>query len=149
MNIDVIVLIVVGAFFIFTTYRYGKSYLTAFIVSFYPTYFLFDIIKNKLPSKESALVVGLFIVVFLAVLYVLRKNISAGSAYNESKRLLDSMILAAGALAQCAFVYYVFLPELNAIYNLSGSIDTFFSATISGTILALIPFAALLVSARG
>jgi hypothetical protein len=148
MNIDIIVLAIIGAFFIFTTYRYGKSYLTAFILSFYPAYFLYDILKGKVSSKEPIVIVGLFVVVFALVLYTLRKNIISGFAFTNTKRWIDSLILSAGALAQCAFVYYVFLPQLSSLYNLSGVVDTFFTSTLSTTILALIPFVALVVSAR-
>lgn len=148
MNIDIIVLIVIGIFFIFTSYRYGKSYLTAFILSFYPAYFLYNIIKGKVSSKEPMMIIGLFVIVFLLVLYTLRKNISAGFAFTNAKRWIDSIVLSAGALSQCAFVYYVFLPQLSALYNLSGVVDNFFTGMLSTTILALIPFVALVVSAR-
>jgi hypothetical protein len=148
MNIDVIVLSVVGLFFAFTAYKYGKSYLTAFILSFYPAYFLYDIIKTKVDSKETIVIIGLFVVVFALVLYVLRQTVSAGYSFSSGKRWVDSIVLAVGALAQCAFVYYVFLPELNSIYNLSGTVDNFFNGMLSTTILALIPFAALFISAR-
>lgn len=148
MNIDVIILAAIGIIFTIAAYKYGKSYLTAFILTFYPTYFLYDIAKAKISSQESMIIIGLFIVVFALVLYILRKNISAGFAFTNTKRWIDSFILAAGALAQSAFVYYVFLPELNALYNLSGPVDNFFTGTLSTTILAIIPFVALVVSAR-
>lgn len=148
MNIDIIVLAVIGLFFVFTAYKYGKSYLTAFILSFYPAYFLYDLVKGKVSSSEPVVIVGLFTVVLMLVLYVLRKNVSSGFAFTNTKRWIDSVILSAGALAQIAFVYYVFLPQLSTIYNLSGTVDTFFTSTLSSTILAAIPFIALVVSAR-
>ncbi|MEN9647424.1 MAG: hypothetical protein RLY57_228 [Candidatus Parcubacteria bacterium] len=148
MNIDIIVLAAIGIFFVFTAYRYGKSYLTAFILSFYPAYFLYDIVKGKVSSKEPAVIVGLFVVVFVLVLYVLRRTVSAGFAFTNAKRWIDAIVLSAGALAQIAFVYYVFLPQLSALYNVSGVVDGFFNGVLSTTILALIPFVALVVSAR-
>ena len=148
MNIDIIVLLALFALFAFATYQYGKSYFTAFILAFYPAYFLFDIVKTKVSSKEPMVIIGLFVVSFGLVLYILRKTISAGYSYSQAKHWVDSIILSLGAISQIAFVYYHTLPQLSSVYNLSGQVDQIFNTTVPYIVLALIPFIALLITAR-
>jgi hypothetical protein len=148
MNIDVIVLAVLAVFFFFVSYRYGKTFLTAFVLAFYPTYFLFDLLKEKVSSKEPIVIVGLFVVCFALVMYILRRTIAAGFSFMPGKRIIDSILLALGAISQCAFVYYFTLPQLGDLYNLSKTVDTFFNGTIPYILLATIPFIALVVAAK-
>ncbi len=148
MNIDTIVLIALAIIFIFTTYRYGKSYLTAFILAFYPAYFLFDIVKGKVASKEPIVIIGLFVICLGLMIYILRKTVSAGFSFTPAKHWIDSIALSAGAISQIAFVYYHTLPQLSTLYNLSGQVDKIFNTTIPFMVLALIPFISLLISAR-
>ncbi len=135
--------------FIYITYRYGKSYLTAFILSFYPTYFLFDVINDKfIESTDTMTVLWVFIACFALVLYILRASVHGGLAFSPGKQWLDAIALTVGAISQLAFVYYFALPEFSDIYNLSGVIDAFVNNTIPYILLTLAPFVALLVSAK-
>lgn len=148
MTPDVIALLVLSVIFFFVTYQFGKGYLTAFIIAFYPAYFLFDLVKEKVPSKEPLVIVGLFAVCFLLVLYILKKSIKGGFSFYSSKRLINSSLLTIGAISQFAFVYYYTLPQLGNLYNLSRTLDAFFNGTVPYLVLALFPFVALLITAR-
>lgn len=149
MDINLIVLIVLAIIFVFITHRYGKSYLVAFILSFYPAYFLFDVLKKDyINSSETVVVVGLFVLSFALMMYIMRKTIVAGFSFEPMKRWIDAIVLTIGAISQLALVYYYILPQLNELYTVSGPVADFFSSTVSYSILALIPFVALVVGAR-
>ncbi len=149
MDINLIGLIVLAIIFVFVTFRFGKSYLVAFLLAFYPAYFLFDLIKDDyVVSNESIVVIGIFAASFALMMYIMRKTINAGFSFSPVKRWVDSIILTLGAISQIALVYYYILPQLNSLYALSGPVANFFSNTVSYGVLALIPFVALVISAR-
>jgi hypothetical protein len=148
-NIDLIALLIIAVAFIFITYKYGKSYLTAFILSFYPTYFLFDLLKDTyVNSKDPLVIVGIFLASFALIMYILRRTIQGGFSFTPTKRWIDAIALTLGAITQLAFVYYHVLPQLGDLYNLSKVIDSFVNGTVPYLALAAAPFVALFISAR-
>jgi len=149
MDIDLIVLIVIAVIFAFVTFRFGKTYLVSFILSFYPAYFLFDLLQdNYFDSTSSSAIIGLFVVSLALMTYIHKKTVVAGFSFSPTKRWIDAVILSLGAISQCALIYYYVLPQLAGLYTLSGFVSTFFQSTVSYGVLALVPFVALLISAR-
>ncbi len=149
MNIspDIIAIVLLFVVLIAVTYRYGKSHLTSFVLAFYPTYFLFDLLRPSVTSKSPYVLVGFFAFSFALMTYVLKRSILAGHSFTTPKRWIDSVLLSLAAISEIALLYYYILP-ISEIYDISKPVDALLGTTVPHLALAIIPFVALVITSR-
>jgi hypothetical protein len=118
-----------------STYAYikGKEKGISLILSFYPSFLIFSQLpffreytaSNPASSTEAMTQVGIFLVIFIPIHFILNRFVSADFSYSKLRKIGDSFILGlltAGLVL--LFSYHVVNIEL--VYNFSSGIDAFF-----------------------
>lgn len=108
LTIDLIILIVLFVFTFFIAYKKSKKSVARFVLPFYVA----TLIYSTLPfdMKEASSKVMLFAVVYAALIFLMRKSITASSGGYGGRHFFDSLLLAFAAIFALFIAYYKILP---------------------------------------
>ncbi len=145
---DTIIVLAIVALLFFIAFQFGKSFITAIIVSIYISAFLymnaFFVQKLVFVGNEANKLfwnhLGIFLLFFVPVFYFL-KNIISGD-YGRRGKLIGSGLLAIATAGLVLAIFYQIIP-LIPVYNFSAGIDKLFATDTMFTIWLIIPLLVL------
>lgn len=146
LHIDIIIITSIFVVFLLASLKFRKSFLTTFIISFYPAYILFmhiEQVKNFDPGIKALAFFGLFATIF----YVLEKYIIADYSYVTSHKYMQAIVLSASCTSLLLFMYYFIVP-LTKYHNFGTAIDTLFTTKVPLIAWLSIPLVALFITNR-
>lgn len=143
-----ITLIAVIAFLTLLAYYKGRSVLFCVISSFYPAI----VVYKAFPYTEKAILftknkdqiffshVGLFLVIFFLIYFIMIRITHANSYMGGMSGFFDSILLSVSVTALTIILSLHILPR-HDIYNLSGSVEKFFTSEFGYFLSLVVPLA--------
>ncbi|HMP67152.1 MAG TPA: hypothetical protein PKA60_00175 [Candidatus Paceibacterota bacterium] len=121
ISLDIIIIAVIIFVLVLLCLKNKKHYVTALIVSIYPTILIYKNFPFIDFTNKTAEVIFL-IIIYFAILFILKRNISSGGNYysNYLSKILNGVILSVTFVFLLLSVYVHSLPELGNIYNFSS-----------------------------
>jgi hypothetical protein len=76
--------------------------------------------------------------IFIAFIFLLKRNFTTGRSYKKSKRLIDSTILALGSVVAVMTIYYHIIP-LETLWEFSLPFSKYLTSVVPLGVWILIP----------
>ena len=137
LTLDIIIILAIFIGSVFISFAKGEYVLARFILAFYPTTLFYLYLPFISLETPLAKIIG-FIAIYFGFIMLLKKNFTTGRSYKKSKRFLDSVILALGALVTIITIYYHIIP-LDSLWKFSLPFSKYITSIIPLGIWLIIP----------
>jgi hypothetical protein len=137
LTLDIIIILVIFLGTFIYSYNAGKKQVAKLLLAVYPALLIF----LQLPfvgGKDPAMVIGIFVGVYLIIYFLLRRNFTAPSANSGGKKFIDGLFLSISAVFTLLIIYYHVLP-ISSLYTLKLPFSGFLVEKIPFYITILIP----------
>lgn len=144
LTLDLIIIIFIFVVGVFIAFVKGENLLARFILAFYPTtlfYIYLPFINLNTPISK----VVTFAIIYAAIIFLLRRNLTTGRSYKKSKRLFDSVILSLGSLVAIMTIYYHIIP-LETVWEFSLPFSKYLTSVIPLGVWMIIPAITVAIS---
>jgi hypothetical protein len=143
LTLDVIILLAIFIFTFFVAYKKSKKSVARFIIPFYVATFIYTTLPFK--ATEASAKVLLFLAVYVVLIVLMKRSITAFGGGYGGRHILDSLMLSLSAIFSLFIAYYKILP-LEKIININFPFSAFILDKIPYYILILIPLALIYAS---
>lgn len=134
LTLDVIILLVIFIATFFIAYKKSKRSVARFILPFYVATFIYSTLPFKVAEASGKVL--LFLVVYVALIFLMKKSITATGGVGGGRHVLDSVLLSFAAIFSLFIAYYKILPIEKIIQ---------INFPFSGLILTSVPYYALIL----
>lgn len=141
LTLDLIIILAIFIFCFFLAFTRGEYLLARFLLAFYPTtlfYLYLPFIKLATPIAQ----VGGYVAIFIAMIFLLKKNLTTGRSYKKSKQLFDCLILSLASILTVMTIYYHIIP-VDEFWALSLPFSQYLTSVIPFGVWILVPVIAL------
>jgi hypothetical protein len=119
--LDAIILVILFFGLIYSSYRFGKAWLVAFLLSFYPTIALFGNIPYVNIEKGLPTVITFF-VIYGVIFFFLSKSVHTRESYGGFRKVFDHFLVSITTLFVILFSLIKFVPDFATFYKFSDGI---------------------------
>lgn len=146
LGTDGIIIAISLALSIFLGFRYGKKFLVCLILAFYPTQILVNAFATK--GLDSPLVhIGVFSLIYIAIVFIIRKSIGSGYGFGGFKRLVSISLLSLSLVLLGLNTLITELPY-KALYEFSQKTISLVASTVPYWLIVSIPLVIIFVTRR-
>jgi hypothetical protein len=143
LTLDVIILLAIFIFTFFVAYKKSKKSVARFVIPFYVATLVYTTLPFK--ATEASAKVLLFVVVYVILIVLMKRSITAFGGGYGGRHVLDSLMLAFSAIFSLFIAYYKTLP-LEQIIKINFPFSAFILDKIPYYILIVIPLALIYAS---
>ncbi len=144
LDIIIILIIFIGSFIY--SFNAGKKEVVKLIFPIYITLLIFSNLKFS-ALKDNTTMILTFVVIYLILMFLLRKNFTAPSNHSGSRKFFDSLFISIAAVFMLLVIYYKILP-ISEFYNLKLPFSGFLIQKIPSYISLLVPIFAIFITNR-
>lgn len=136
----------------------GRKVLYSFLLTFFPAVLIYNAltnwqtIKDMLPEgffgTEFTSRLVFFGVVYIFIFYIVQKIIGFEISRHGIYKVLDSVFLSLGLVAQSFIVIFQTLAPMPDFYHLGSKAEVYFSSASGNVVLLVVAIFALLYSSR-
>jgi len=145
LDILIILALFIGCFFIVMSK--GAKTLARIILAFYPTTLIYLHLPYITVSDAIARV-AVYIVLYIVIHMLIKKNFTAKQGYSNGKRALDAVLLSLAAVIIFLTMYYHVIP-LASLYNFTLPFSAIFTTTLPFGVWLILPVVAVTIANRG
>ncbi len=108
LTFDLIILIVLFCFTFFVAFKKSKKSVSRFVIPFYITTLIYPTLPIKVTEATSQVL--LFVVVYGALVFLMKKSITAVGGVRGIRHFVDSILLSLSAIFSLFIAYYKIIP---------------------------------------
>lgn len=148
LSLDILIILIILALLYLISFKTGKKLLISLILSLYPTILIFGSLPfSKINLEDSSAQAIVFLIFYILMILILRKNIHVKKYYSNHRKFLDYFLLSISYIILIVSVYINSVSSLSSLYNFSGTITNMVSL-IPYSISLLIPIIIVLLTNR-
>jgi hypothetical protein len=136
LTLDVIILLAIFIFTFFVAYKKSKKSVARFVIPFYVATFIYSTLPFK--ATEASAKVLIFLVVYVILIGLMKRSITANGGGYGGRHVVDSLMLAFSAIFSLFIAYYKILP-LDKIININFPFSALILQNVPYYVLILIP----------
>lgn len=143
LTMDLLILIAIFCFTFFVAFKKSKKSVARFVLPFYVA----TLIYSTLPFKaiEASSKVLIFLVTYAALVFLMKKSITAVGAVNGARHFFDSLLLSFSAIFSLFIAYYKILP-IDKIFKINFPFSAYILTNIPYYVLISIPLILIYIS---
>lgn len=148
---DILFIIITFVVIMGYTFYFGKSKIVSFILSFYPTVFIYNNTPflDKLLFLDGELLItinklSIFMIIFIILNIITNRYVGTNYTYYKPPSMLSNIVLALGGVILVLVLSYSTI-SLDPLYNLGGGIDPIFGAENTIFYWSLVPLLLLAI----
>lgn len=143
LTLDVIILLVIFISTFFIAYKKSKKSVARFVLPFYVATLIYSTLPFKVSEASSKVL--LFLVVYAALVFLMKKSITAASGAYGGRHILDSLLLSFAAIFSLFIAYYKILP-IDKIFKINFPFSNIILTNVPYYALILIPLVLIYIS---
>jgi len=136
LTLDVIILLAIFIITFFIAYKKSKKSVARFILPFYVATFVYSTLPFKV--TEASAKVLLFLVVYVVLIFLMKKSITAAGGAYGGRHIIDSILLSLSAIFSLFIAYYKVLP-IEKIIKINFPFSNLILNSVPYYVLILIP----------
>lgn len=143
LTIDLIILLVIFVFTFFVAFKKSKKSVARFVLPFYVATLIYSTLPFK--ATEASAKVLMFLVTYAALVFLMKKSITAVGAVGGARHFLDSILLSFAAIFSLFIAYYKILP-LDKIIKINFPFSALILENVPYYALISIPLVLIFIS---
>lgn len=136
LTLDIIILLVLFLVTFFIAYKKSKKSVARFIITFYIAIFIYSTLPIQ--TTESSAQILIFLVVYVLLIFLLKRSITAFGGGLGFRHILDSVALSFAAIFSLFIAYYKILP-LDSLMKINFPFSALILNNVPYYILIMIP----------
>lgn len=151
LSADILFILVVFVVMLGYTFYFGKGKIVAFILSFYPSVFIYNNtpFMDKILFLEGEMLLtinklSVFLIIFIILNIIINRYIGISYTYYKPPSFLSNTILALGGVILVLVLSYSTI-SLDVLYNPSDTIDRLFGGENTIFYWSLVPLLLLAI----
>ncbi len=148
VSLDILIILILFIVLFLSSLKWGKNFLVALILSIYPTLLIFGSISTeKLNLTDQTAQAIIFLVLYILIIIILRKNITVKKLHGNSRKFLDYSLLSIVYIILLISVYINSVDYISSFYNFSG-VTVNIVSKISYNVSLILPLLVILITNR-
>ncbi len=143
LTLDVIILLVLFLVTFFIAFKKSKKSVARFVLPFYVATLIYTTLPFE--TEEASSKVLLFAVVYAALIFLMKKSITASSGGYGARHFFDSLLLSLAAIFSLFIAYYKILP-IDEIIKINFPFSALILENVPYYILISIPLVFIYIS---
>lgn len=143
LTLDVIILLVLLFVTFFIAYKKSKKSVIRFIIPFYVATLIYSTLPFK--TTEASAKVLLFLIVYVVLVFLMKKSITASSSAEGARHILDSFLISLSAIFSLFIAYFKILP-IEKIIKINFPFSNLILENVPYYVLIVIPLVLIYIS---